>query len=150
MSGQPFYVNPLPVCTELYGPENVNDVRDCVMDSIRRYYGTFCDFHQTGLFNMVQNYMVEILKQAGRNPKAVKLALPPPHLQPSFFVNRYFETLDKEKAFRLALEDSGNNNEFKMHSYVDMRAMTPYPPTLNNESDNIMTYYNYRKSSPYK
>ena len=57
MSDQPFYVNPLPVCTELHGPENVNDVRDCVMDSIRRYYGTFCDFHQTGLFNMVQNYM---------------------------------------------------------------------------------------------
>jgi hypothetical protein len=120
------------------------------MDSIRRYYGTFCDFHQTGLFNMVQNYMVEILKQAGRNPKAVKLALPPPHLQPAFFVNRYFETLDKEKAYRLCLQDSGNNNEFKMQCYVDMRAMAPYPPTLNTESDNIMTFYNYRKSSPYK
>jgi hypothetical protein len=150
MSDQPFYVNPLPVCTELHGPENVNDVRDCVMDSIRRYYGTFCDFHQTGLFNMVQTYMVEILKQAGRNPKAVKLALPPPHLQPAFFVNRYFETLDKEKAYRLCLQDSGNNNEFKKQCYVDMKAMMPYPPTLNTESDNIMTFCNYRKSSPYK
>lgn len=124
MSGPPFYVNPLPVCTELYGPENVNDVRDCVMDSIRRYYGPFCDFHQVGLFNMVQTYMVEILKQAGRNPKAVKLALPPTHLQPSFFVNRYFETFNKEKAYQRAIQDCGNNNEFKRQCYVDMRAMT--------------------------
>ena len=149
MSNQLLYVNPLPVCTELHGPENVNDVRDCVMDSIRRYYGTFSDFHQTGLFNMIQNYMIEILKQAGRNPKAVKLALPPPHLQAAFFVNRYFETLDKEKAYQLALQDCGHNNDCKIQCYVDMRAMTPF-----SKENGEVYKYNYpmscKKVSPHK
>lgn len=146
MSNHPFYVNPLPVCTELNGAENVNDVRDCVMDSIRRYYGPFCDFHQTGLFNMIQKYMVDILKQAGRNPKAVKLALPPSHLQPAFFVNRYFETFDKEKAYRLALNDCGDDTDCKMHCYVDMRAIT----TSQEQAPQMFQQMPCKKVSPYK
>jgi hypothetical protein len=95
---------------------------------------------------MIQKYMVEILKQAGRNPKAVKLALPPTHLQPAFFVNRYFETLDKEKAYRLALNDCGDNEDFKMHCYIDMRAIT----NSQEQVPQLFQQIQCKKVSPYK
>jgi hypothetical protein len=97
-------------------------------------------------WNMIQKYMVEILKQAGRNPKAVKLALPPTHLQPAFFVNRYFETLDKEKAYRLALNDCGDNEDCKMHCYIDMRAIT----TSQEQVPQLFQQIQCKKVSPYK
>ena len=122
------YINPLPICTQLHGPQNVNDVRDCVLNSIRRFYGTFCDFHQTGLFNMVQGYLVQILKNAGRNPRAVKLAFSPPHLQSRFFVERYFQTLDKQKAYELCLIDCGSNGDCRTNCLVDRESMIEYTP----------------------
>lgn len=136
--GRTFYVNPVQVCSELYGYENVNDVRDCVMNSIRRYYGQFCDFHQTGLQRMIECYMVQILENAGRNPKAVKLALPPSHLQPRFFVERYFQLLKnnqsiekpieqpREQAYQQCLIDCNGNGDCRKNCYVDMKAMNYY------------------------
>jgi hypothetical protein len=69
--------NPVKICQRLYGIENVNEVRDCIMDSIYRFYGNMCDFHQRNLNHIVQEYLVQVLKDAGRNPNAVKLAMSP-------------------------------------------------------------------------
>lgn len=125
---KPFYVNPLKICSDLYGPENVNDVRDCLLDSIRRYYGPFCDFHQQGLFHMINSYLVQILQNAGRNPKAVKLAFSPTRLQPRFFVERYFQTLDKQKAYNLCMNDCGDNGDCRKHCLIDRESMVYYEP----------------------
>ena len=51
-------------------------------------------------------YLVTILEDAGKNPKAVRLAIPPERLQPNIFVARYIETnFDKNKAYELAMKD---------------------------------------------
>jgi hypothetical protein len=97
-------INPLPICSHLYGMENVNEVRDCVMNSIYRRYGPFCNFHQRGLYEMIQNYMVQILVNANRNPRAIKLALPPSHLQPSFFYDLYLQTFNKVESYNKCVE----------------------------------------------
>ena len=117
--------NPIRICQELYGVENVNDVRDCIMDSIYRFYGRMCEFHQQNLSNMVQLYLIQILKDAGRNPKAVKIAMSPSHLQPDFFVKRYIQTsFNKEKALQLCIQDCGtlrcgSSEECKIGCIVD-------------------------------
>ena len=67
-------INPMKICTHLNGIENVNDVRDCVIDSIRRFYGPMCVFHEAGIYETVQTYLIQILENAGKNPKAVKLS----------------------------------------------------------------------------
>lgn len=121
-----FYVNPVNVCTQLYGAQNLIDVRDCIMASIRRYYGPFCSFHQHGLQHMIDCYMIQIIENAGRNPHALKLALPPSMFEPNFFVKRYFELLDKEKAYKQSLLDCGSNQDCKRNCYIDMHAMTKY------------------------
>lgn len=121
--------NPVKICQELYGVENVNDVRDCIMDSIYRYYGAMCDFHRRNLSNVVQLYLIQVLKDAGRNPKAVKLAMSPSHLQPSFFVRRYMESnFDKEKAFERCIADCkelrcGASEECKTSCIVDRNSI---------------------------
>jgi hypothetical protein len=123
------FPNPVKVCQELYGMENVNDVRDCIMDSIYRYYGRMCEFHQRNLSNLIQEYLVQVLKDAGRNPNAVKLAMSPSRLQPDFFVKRYIETkFDKEKAFKLCLQDckqlrDGESDVCKTSCVVDRRSI---------------------------
>jgi hypothetical protein len=120
---KPFYVNPVQVCSELHGYQNLNEVRNCIMNSIYRFYGPFCDFHQAGLYNMIQSYMVEIIKNAGRNPKALKLPLSIPIFEPRFFVTRYFELLDKEKAYQYCLQDCGDNKDCQQNCYVDKNSM---------------------------
>ena len=151
MSDKSFYINPLPVCTEIYGAENVNNVRDCFIDSIYRYNGPSTNMYKDGLNEMIQCSMVDILKQAGKNPKAVRLAIPPSHLQTSFFVNRYFETRDKEKAYRLALQDCGDNEDFKKQCYIDMRALiSSEPQTENIQYFNNNQTFSKNKVSPYK
>lgn len=151
MSDKSFYINPLPVCTEIYGAENVNNVRDCFIDSIYRYNGPSTNMYKDGLNEMIQCSMVDILKQAGKNPKAVRLALPPSHLQTSFFVNRYLETRDKEKAYRLAIQDCGDNEDFKKQCYIDMRALiSSEPQTENIQHFNKNQTFSKNKASPYK
>jgi hypothetical protein len=120
---KPFYVNPINICSELYGYENVNDVRNCVMDSINRFYGPFCNYHQYGLNNMIQNYMIQILKNAGKNPKAVKLALPPQHLQARFFIEKYLESFDKEKSFEYCIHQCKENKECKLNCKIDKESI---------------------------
>ena len=150
MSDKSFYINPLPVCTEIYGAENVNNVRDCFINSIYRYNGPDSNLYDDKLKEMIQCSMVDILKQAGKNPKAVRLALPPSHLQTSLFANRYVETRDIEKAYHLALQDCGDNEDLKRQCYIDMRALIP----SESESKNTVHFNNNqtfsKKVSPYK
>ena len=105
----PVIPNPVRICQELYGVQNVNEVRDCIMDSIYRFYGAMCEFHKNNLSKIVQSYLIRVLSDAGRNPNAVRLAMSPSHLHPDFCVKRYMETkFDKEKAYQLCLEDCSN------------------------------------------
>lgn len=118
-----FYIDPVPVCTELYGYQNVNSVRSCVCDAIYRLYGPFCDFHQVGLQKMVACYLVRILEQAGKNPKAVKLAIPPSHLQPRFFFEMYMKSMDEKKAYQYCLEQCNGNEDCMKNCYVDLKSL---------------------------
>ena len=98
--------NPVPICQKLYGVMNVNEVRDSVVNSLRRFYGWMCNINDDSLYNIIQSYMVKILVDSGRNPKAVKLALPPEVLQPSIFPKYYMQTnYNKEMALKLSLEE---------------------------------------------
>ena len=102
----PSVPDPTRICQAIYGMQNVNDVRDCIMDSIYRFYGVMCEFHKNNLSKLIQTYLIRVLEDAGRNPNAVKLAMSPSHLQPDFFVRRYIETnFDKEKAYELCVSD---------------------------------------------
>lgn len=121
--------NPIRICQELYGVENVHEVRDCIMDSIYRFYGRMCEFHQRNLSNMVQLYLIQVLQDAGRNPNAIKLAMSPSHLQPDFFVKRYMQTsFDKEKALQLCIQDcsalrEGSCEDCKIGCIVDRNSV---------------------------
>lgn len=121
--------NPVGVCQELYGIQNVNDVRDCILDSIRRFYGVMCDFHAKNLYYTVQSYLVKVLQDAGRNPLAVKLPFSPGRLQADFFVQRYIQSnYDKEKALQLCLIDcdqlpQGQSQQCKINCYVDSKSI---------------------------
>lgn len=121
----PTIPNPVRICQEIYGTYNVNDVRDAVVDSVRRFYG-YCETNDL-VFDIVQPYMVKILKDAGRNPKAVRLAMPPTFFQLSIFPTRYIEqNFDKEKAFPLALKDCENYQncyELKKQCFIDYQSV---------------------------
>ena len=96
--------NPVPICQKIYGVMNVNDVRDATIGSLRRFYGLFCNINNDSLYNIIQQYLVKILVDAGRNPKAVKLAMPAEVLELSIFPKYYVQTnYNKEKAFELSL-----------------------------------------------
>lgn len=98
--------NPVPICQKIYGVMNVNEVRDAVVNSLRRFYGWMCNINDDSLYNIIQSYMVKILVDSGRNPKAVKLALPPEILQPSIFPKYYIKTnYNKDMALKLSLEE---------------------------------------------
>lgn len=98
--------NPVPICQKVYGVMNVNEVRDGVVNSLRRFYGWMCNINDDSLYHIIQSYMVKILVDSGRNPKAVKLALPPEVLQPSIFPKYYIKTnYNKEMALKLSLEE---------------------------------------------
>ncbi len=101
--------NPVNICQQVYGIQNVNDVRDCIMDSIRRFYGFMCGFHEKNLYYIIQTYLIKVLEDAGRNPKAVKLAISPGRIQADFFVKRYIESnFDKQKAYNMCIQDCQN------------------------------------------
>lgn len=121
--------NPVSICQQIYGKLNVNDVRDCTLASLRRFYGYMCDFDQKNIYYVIQLYMVKILSDAGRNPKAVKLPLPPTYIEPSIFPKRYIETnFDKEKAYILAIQDCKNFpkgliQQNELNCYIDYHSV---------------------------
>lgn len=98
--------NPVPICQKLYGVMNVNEVRDASVNSLRRFYGWMCNINDNSLYNIIQSYMVKILKDAGRNPKAVRLSMPAEVLEPSIFPKYYIQNnYDKDLALRLSIEE---------------------------------------------
>jgi hypothetical protein len=98
--------NPVPICQKIYGKMNVNDVRDASVNSIRRFYGWMCNINSDNIGDIIQNYMVKILIDSGRNPKAVKLSIPPSILEPSIFPKYYIKTnYNKDEAFKLSIEE---------------------------------------------
>jgi len=121
----PTIPNPVRICQEIYGYYNVNDVKDAVVNSVRRFYG-YCDQNDI-VYDIVQPYMVKILIDAGRNPKAVKLPMPPSFFQLEIFPLRYIEqNFDKEKAFPLALKDCENYpncNELRKQCFIDYQSV---------------------------
>lgn len=101
----PVIPNPLPISQKIYGKTNVNEVRDATVNSLRRFYGTFCNINNNDLYPTLQEYMVKILVDAGRNPKAVKLPIPPEQLQLNIFPKNYIKSgFNKEKALELSYE----------------------------------------------
>jgi len=102
----PSIPNPVPICQKIYGVMNVNEIRDAVVSSLRRFYGWMCNMNNDTLYYTIQTYLIKILKDAGRNPKAVKLAMPAEVLQRSIFPKYYIQTkYDKEMALHLSLEE---------------------------------------------
>jgi hypothetical protein len=122
-------VDPVKICQQLYGKQNVIDVRDCIMDSIYRFYGSMCEFHKNNISKLIQTYLIKVLTDAQRNPNAVKLAVSPSHLHPNFFVQRYIETnFDKEKAYELCVSDCsylrpGMKDECKTNCHIDKHSV---------------------------
>ena len=102
----PVIPNPIPISQKIYGKTNVNEVRDATVNSLRRFYGTFCNINNVQLYGVLQQYMVKILVDAGRNPKAVKLAIPPEQLQLNIFPKHYIQSsFDKDKALLLSYDE---------------------------------------------
>lgn len=97
-----FIPNPVKVCQSIYGIQNVNEVRDAVVDSMRRYYGYALNEPQ--IYYILQTYMIQILQDAGRNPKAVRLSIPPERMQSNPFPEYYIMYMDKKKAYEMAVK----------------------------------------------
>jgi len=121
----PTIPNPVRICQEIYGKYNINDVRDAIVNSVRRFYG-YCEGNDF-TYDIIQPYMVKILIDADRNPKAVRLAMPPTRLQLDIFPTRYIEQhFDKEKALPLALKDCENYpmcNELQRQCFIDYHSV---------------------------
>jgi hypothetical protein len=106
---------PVRVCQQLYGVQNVNDVRDAVINSFRRFFGYESEWQDPRIYQAVQSMMVQVLADAGRNPRAIRLALPPDRIMPNPFPTYYAQTGgDKDKAYSLAASE----------------VMSSYPPSL--------------------
>ena len=121
--------NPVPICQKIYGVMNVNDVRDATIGSLRRFYGLLCNINNKDLYDIMQQYLVKILRDAGRNPKAVKLAMPAEVLELSIFPNYYIQTnYNKEKALELSLNDCkcfppGISEKYVLNCYIDYNSV---------------------------
>lgn len=118
-----YNVNPMRICTQIHGAQNVNDVRDCVMNNITRLVGPLCPLHTAGLEDTINEYFVQILRNAGKNPSAVKLAIPPSHLQPRFFFDLYEKHKDKQIAYKYCLSLCKNNKDCYKNCTVDRESI---------------------------
>lgn len=102
--------NPIAICQKIYGIDNYNDVRDAVCNSVRRFYqilNEYPPFNQVNIYILLQEYMVKIIMDAGRNPKAVNLPLPPQRLQKNIFPFYYLQTnFDKNMAYKKSVEEA--------------------------------------------
>lgn len=121
---------PVRVCQQLYGVQNVNDVRDAVINSFRRFFGFESQWQDPSIYESVQTMMVQILSDAGRNPRAVRLALPPVRIIPNPFPTYYFQTGgDKDQAYTLAVNEVLNSypgqivKESLLNIYIDYHSV---------------------------
>ena len=125
----PFTPNPVPICQQIYGKNNVNEVRDATVNSLRRFYGWMCNINNSSLYEKIQGYLIKILLDAGRNPKAVRLAIPAEVLEPSIFPKYFIETnYNKDKALELALNECKTFplricNKYILNCYIDYHSV---------------------------
>lgn len=128
----PFIPNPVSICQNIYGKINVNEVRDATISSLRRFYGWECDINNRLLYEVVQGYLIKILTDAGKNPKAVKLAIPPLQFEPAIFPKYYIATnYDKEKALKLSIDECiklsrlsfGMSEKCLLNCYIDYHSV---------------------------
>lgn len=122
----PIIPNPVLICQKLYGIKNINEVKDAMAHSMRRFYGLMCDLNN---FDIIQTYIVKIIKDAGRNPKTLKIQLPPPLLEPSIFPKHYINTnYNKELSLKLAIEECncypvGISEKYLNNCYIDYHSI---------------------------
>lgn len=94
---------PLRVCQQLYGVQNVNQVRDAVVNCYRRFLGYSNEWQNPAIYWALQTTLIQLLTDAGRNPKAVRLAISPDRFPANPFPTFYIQTGgDKNKAYELA------------------------------------------------
>ena len=102
--------NPIAICQKIYGIDSYNDVRDAVVNSVRRFYqilNNYYPYNQVNNYVLLQEYMVKILMDAGRNPKAVNLPLPPQRLQKNIFPFYYLQSnFNKDIAFENSIKEA--------------------------------------------
>lgn len=121
---------PVRVCQQLYGVQNVNQVRDEVVDCYRRFFGYTTEWRNPAIYASIQRDMAQILSDAGRNPRAVRLALPPDRITANPFPMYFIQTGgDKEQAYEYAMRkvlDTYPSNQVKqalLHIYIDYHAV---------------------------
>jgi hypothetical protein len=129
----PIIPNPVMICQKVYGLKNINEVKDAMTHSMRRFYGPMCDFNDfnnpNNIYDIIQTYIVKIIKDAGRNPKAIKLQLPPSILEPSIFPKYYIDTnYNKELSLKLSIEECnrypiGLSDKYLLHCYIDYHSV---------------------------
>lgn len=95
---------PLQICQRVYGKQNVNQIRDAVVNCYRRFLGSDT-IYQPQVYHSLQCTLSQLLIDAGRNPLAVKLPVSPDRLQPNPFPV-YLEEADgdKEVAYQKAMQ----------------------------------------------
>lgn len=120
---------PVRVCQQLYGVQNVNEVRDAVVECYRRFLGATTEWRNPAIYAAIQRDMAQILSDAGRNPRAVRLALPPDRLTANPFPQYFIETGgDKNRAYEYAMRrvlDTFPSSQVKqalLNIYIDYHA----------------------------
>ena len=122
---------PLPVCERVYGVQNVNLIRDAVVNCYRRFVGSDA-LYEPQIYHSLQSSLSQLLLDAGRNPRAVKLVISPDRLQPNPFPVFWNEAGgDKKVAYQKAMqylmeqpmcsEEEWKNNV--MNVYIDYHSV---------------------------
>ena len=122
---------PLPICQQVYGVQNVNLIRDAVVNCYRRFLGSE-RLYEPHVYCSLQCTLSQLLLDAGRNPLAVKLAISPDRLQPNPFPFFLHESGgDREVAYQKAMQylmdqPSGSDEEWKhnvLNVYIDYHSV---------------------------
>lgn len=121
---------PLRICQKLYGVQNVNDVRDALINSYRRFFGFGNEWSDPRIYASLQEMMVQVLSDAGRNPRAIRLAIPPDRIMPNPFPTYFIQTNgDKQRAYEMAVNEvlttypPGIVKEALLHIYIDYHSV---------------------------
>jgi hypothetical protein len=97
---------PLRVCQELYGVQNILDIRDAMCNCFVRFCGMSSEWMDTRVYFELQRQLVQAITDAGRNPRAFRLAVSPDRVMPNPFPKYLFECNgDKETAYNKATEE---------------------------------------------
>lgn len=122
---------PLPICQQVYGVQNVNLIRDAVVNCYRRFLGSDA-LYEPQVYRSLQCTLSQLLLDAGRNPLAVKLAISPDRLQPNPFPFFFSQSGgNREVAYQKAMQylmdqPAGSDEDWKnntMNVYIDYHSV---------------------------